>query len=401
MALMLCAGSIDAQVHLRGQRTAVPGEVTKVGREGVTITVRTPDAEPPLPKATTTIISWDKVREVRGDLGAESAPFLAVGGLADDLWRVRARLERGDRPGAGPIVDGLMEKSRGLGGPSGVVLAECVMRTRLAEGRMAGALWAYFDLSALTMGAPRKERETWRGTEIRLPAVVDVSRGLAPRVAPVFSIAAQGPAVRAIAESSEWSRTQGVDAFTRDLAATYRSAAMWELAAAEATEPEKTARPALPENSGGDDALALVQDIVRARTGNAEERAAARGRLRKRIEGLASAAEGDSSAIDVPSGARYVEAWCRVGIGRSMLREPGLAERRLAVVELLHLPARFADVTPELAVIALAEGAAALEALGDIAGARRLGDELRVFVGELPTADALDPHAPDPDETAG
>lgn len=294
-----------------------------------------------------------------------------------------------------------MEKARGLGGPSGVVLADCAVRTRLSEGRVAGALWAFFDLSSLVMGTARKERELWQGTGVRLPATVDMTRGLAPRLAPVFSTTAQGPAVRAVAESVEWTRALGADAFTRDLAMVYKAAAAWELSAVEAGSPEKAIKPALPENTSSDDALALAIDIVRARIGSAEERAGARSRLRKRIEGLGGAGEADPAGLDAPAGARYVEAWCRAGLGRSMLREAGAAERRLAVVELLHLPARFADVTPELAAIALAESASTLEALGESAGAKRLHDELRMFVGELPSAEALDPNAPEQEEPAG
>jgi hypothetical protein len=78
-----------------------------------------------------------------------------------------------------------------------------------------------------------------------------------------------------------------------------------------------------------------------------------------------------------PPPARWLEAWCRVGIGRSLLRESDESSRMQGVIELLHLPARFGAQEPYLSAVALAEAAVALGEMGDAAGASAIKSELR------------------------
>src|SRR5690606_34921109 len=61
-------------------------------------------------------------------------------------------------------------------------------------------------------------------------------------------------------------------------------------------------------------------------------------------------------------------AWCRIGLGRSLLTESDDGLVMDGVVQLMHLPARFGDEQPYLTGVALAESAAALSRLGDTSG---------------------------------
>ncbi|MFG0274677.1 MAG: hypothetical protein ACF8QF_06440 [Phycisphaerales bacterium] len=61
-----------------------------------------------------------------------------------------------------------------------------------------------------------------------------------------------------------------------------------------------------------------------------------------------------------------------------------------AIVELMHLPARFGQSQPWLTGVALAEASHALHLLGDNAGAATLRDELQRFDPAHPALDWLD-----------
>jgi len=110
-----------------------------------------------------------------------------------------------------------------------------------------------------------------------------------------------------------------------------------------------------------DEGLALINDIVTARVGEEGQRIAARQALVARIK---------------KRPALWVETWCRVGLGRSLLREPMRESQLLGISELLEVPARLERVNPYLTGIALAEAAVALRKLDDAAGATRLRTEL-------------------------
>jgi hypothetical protein len=120
---------------------------------------------------------------------------------------------------------------------------------------------------------------------------------------------------------------------------------------------------------------------VLARAGDDAQRAAARDALRARL--------GD----ELPA---WQEAWCRVGIGRSLLVEADPARVMDGVVELMHLPARFGDEQPYLTGVALAESAAALGRLGDSSGAATLEAILRQSFADHPALEWADlpRHAP-------
>jgi hypothetical protein len=74
--------------------------------------------------------------------------------------------------------------------------------------------------------------------------------------------------------------------------------------------------------------------------------------------------------------ASWMEAWCRIGLGRSLIREEESGARLRGVIELLHLPARFGTEHPNLAGVALADAAVTMAELGDVEAARSLKDEL-------------------------
>lgn len=82
----------------------------------------------------------------------------------------------------------------------------------------------------------------------------------------------------------------------------------------------------------------------------------------------------------------WMEAWLRMGLGRSLIRETDSSTRLRGVIELLHLPARFGTDQPNLAGIALADAAVTMLEIGDTDAAVTLKVEL---IARYPTHPVL------------
>jgi len=400
-ALILPVAWAHAQIYLRGHTDALPGTIGKVSVAGVQLEGEA-TADPAQAKPGK-VIGWDLVRQLRGldgELATQAARFKSP---ADSLWRARTRLERGDFLAATPLLETLYEKGPfgPTGGPSSAVLYEGVLRSRLFEGRSASAVWPWLDWLRLRSIAGRKGRDTWQGGSIKLAAIVDPDTGLSGRLPPIFSLAQNGAALRALSTSDQWKRYEEGDELTRDLAALFALSVRFEVSTGDSGVSPELPLPALKLN---EEPVLLVAEIVRSRVATAEERALARARLRKRIDSFSAPAtadplaEGSASSIDAAPSARWMESWCRAALGRSLLRDPDPTQQRLGIIELLHVPARFADATPELAALALREAADAIERLGDSAGARRLRSELMGLTGQIPDTESSESSEPTGDE---
>ena len=92
-ACVLCilnfGASAPGQVELRGGEQTPAGDVVAVTDEGVGLGASGAAAG----GAPALVIGWDWVKVVRGPMSAKAAPFAPS---ADDAWRARTRLERGD-----------------------------------------------------------------------------------------------------------------------------------------------------------------------------------------------------------------------------------------------------------------------------------------------------------------
>src|SRR6185503_216094 len=138
-----------------------------------------------------------------------------------------------------------------------------------------------------------------------------------------------------------------------ELAALYEQAARFE-----------AGQPVTIADGAGDSVGArLVRDLVLAQAGDDEQRKNARAALKLRVSPPLIGSGLNKKAAPPPP--RWTESWCRVAIGRSLLREADEPSRLRAVIELLHLPARFGADEPYLAGLALAQAGEALAQLGD------------------------------------
>lgn len=377
-----------AQVTLRGSAEPYAGEVAAVSPAGVRVRLGAAPADGAADPATLRELSWDRVRTVDGPLSGEA---LRLRPIADALFRARARLERGDWPAADDALNTIPADAFIPPGASASVLHEATMRVRLERGWRTGALAPWLRWRSNRLAAPVPPSR-WVGGIIDLPPVIDPATALPPRLPPIFSAAAQPTALRALADDAPWPTADSLDPASRELAALYRHAARVELARLPSPPVDLPSLTALtlPRPTSQDDAVQLVLDIVEARAAaQPGDRSAARNRLKRRLD-AAQAAWGDELAADPTAAAStsgpppWTEAWIRAALGRSLLLEPETTARRLGIVELLHVPSRFAGTTPELARLCLVEALAALRELDDRQGAAAIANEIDTLFGGLP-----------------
>lgn len=340
------------------------------------------------------LVSWDLIDpEIGLRLAAESS---VPEGWVADLWRARGRVERGDWPGAEPIVEramGVLELGavEGAGeravaaerslGPTHALVAKSALYGRMKRGAHASALRAYFlwletvsRAPAGWLGADGMVRSSapgleWMGGVVDVAGVIDERWGLCPELPPVFIA---DPAKVAMARQWVGATPGDGDAndYAREMVAWY-VAAMRHEAGMSVEMPAGASRGGTPASvvrgvagvaGGPAESLRLVREVVQARIGEGTDRASARAAL--------------SARIDREETPAWVEAWCRAGIGRSLVVEQDERQVRAGVIELLHVPARFSRQTPHLSALALAEAAVAMDRLGDTASAGLIRGEL-------------------------
>ncbi len=329
-----CAALADEPaLTLRGREMPPPGVIVAVSSDGVA--VRDGGASPAL-------VPWDKVLVVRGEHGATAEAYLP---MAERAWRARARLERGDVPGAEPLFEELFESMHENRGPTGERIAFGLLRCRLARNAQSLAVlpWVSFLRAREASGVSAVRDDALVG------GVLDSETGLVADLPPMW---VPGPSVRVLATGGSLSARAPYSTRAEAYAALY-------LHAARAASGVESAMPAVAAREPG---VEFVRHVVIATTATDS---AARDAARQAL-----APSTDASA---PA---WQQAWARLAVGRSLLMETDEGPRRLGVIELLTVPASFEREQPYLAGIALADAAVSLETLGDAAGAARLRAEL-------------------------
>ena len=363
-----------AQVELRGNTPAPEGQVLRVDADGVVISQTAPTGKP---ASKPLVLSWDRVRTVKGPLAAQASVYALI---ATQAWRARARLERGDVVGAEPLLDTLFAAYSRRAGATSISIAEGLTICRLGRGAQTSAVGPW--LVWLRAGGNEQQAQGDDATSTLAATtadasgrrfVPDASTGLIPSLPPIWI---DVPAVRSFARSG-----LALDPLDAGIAATPASIkaqrlgnlyliAAQQACGLDAPSPEATSESSADANN--DPGIKLVSEVVLAMSGPPEQREPARAALRARIKNKP---------------APWIEAWARVALGRSLLQEVSLDAKRLGVIELLHVPSRLADDVPYLTGIALAEASVALHAFGDDAGAERMRIELQTDYSGHPALD--------------
>lgn len=307
------------------------------------------------------VVSWDMVKSVEG--AEDAASYVQTG---DSLWRARTRLERGDVRAAEALAERLSEVYSAEGGPSAALAAECLVRCRMARGAQGAAVGAWLWWARVQEG---RGKDTWIGGGTALGALSDGTLGLGVHMPPIW---APGPVASSAAASTDWSKARSGGGVSAALAELYEKAARFEAG----LDSEVT----LTDAAKGE-GLAFAREIVLARGGDSDARQAARTALEQRLAVYEVVREEGRSKE--PARPRWVEAWCRMALGRSMLREQDERVKMQGVLHLMHVAARFGHDFPGLAALALAESAVTMESLGDHEGAASVKGELeRMYPGD-------------------
>lgn len=371
-------------VQVRGQASGMAGQVS-LSAGGVLLKTSVDDPG--------RLVSWDRVRAVEG---LPTPPELAS--FSEGLMRARTRLERGDVWLADRAIEPLYQRAlespeERLSGPSGLLLAECALRSALereaaASATVAWLRWSVIDRQRARPG-PEGRGVQWVGGTVALPPVLDAATGLCPQLPPLFARygATNIGTLRVLTRSPHLARLSGEGSPVRGLASAYWLAA--RIAAGEIGEGEAVS---LPAPSG--DAEQLVVDMAAAQTAPGELMRAARSRLQRRLEQLGRDAE-TREAADDPDGAAdrtWQRAWLHAAVGRSLLAEDQRSLRRQGMVELLYVPALDAQTQPGLAAAALLDVLEELRRDGEPSDAAAVA-----IIAELRSRFGVDPSAvPEP-----
>ncbi len=341
VALLVTGGVSLAQVELRGGEF-VEQPVTQVSPAGVTIAIDGGGSR---------VLGWHEVKRVGGEREADAEQFAQ---LSTDLWRATRRLERGDMALASPILERLWAAALAneadpqtiagvrLAGPTGLALAQGVARVRIADGRLAEAVEPWAVALALRSASP----------------VAEGGSRLVPELPPIF---VQSVAVERLA-STEPPEVVLEDETARAMFLLYR------FAAATASGIESPP-PSLSPEILSDPDLRLVTDMLIMQADVGERREPARARL----EGVIKSQENS-----------WREAWARAAIGISALGDDSASVRIAGVLDLMHIPARFASTQPYLSGVALAWASLALQREADDARAAMLLAELERIAPDHP-----------------
>lgn len=321
-------------IHRRGGVSSLEAPIIAIDDAGVQ--VRTRDGS-------SRTIAWDLIRALELDW---PDPMLDQRlEIAKDLWRARSRLQRNDPNLAEPLFERLFEKYRGQTNESARIVAEGLLRCRLARGAHVSAVIPFLETLRLHRAGVVTDRYD------RLSVVFDDQTDLCPQLAPV------------------WADVQVLNKLHRDLAG--YEATGDEVVNSIATLYELAVRTSIGEAPGDDplgavskpshEGLDLLFMMLQARLGDREQRSSARQRMLHRQRTLPD----------------WAESWIRYSVGMSYLAEADPESLRKGLVSLAHVPARFAGTHPYLAGLALAKMASTLADLGRPREALSLRAELQ------------------------
>ena len=349
LVLGLLAGFVSAEtVQRRGGGEPITAVEIEVRPEGLYV-VRA--------NGTPQIVPWDMVQsieEIQDPVALKAWELKQP--MAEDLWRARTRLQRGDGRLAEPLFEAYFENLRSDGADSelSLIVAEGLLRSRLSAGEIEAAIPSALETIRLRRAGVTTDRY------LGLPEVLDERIWLVPTLPPVPTDRA---ALLALPESlAPW--IQDEDKYIAALARAYSSM----------SRESKVA-----EVKSGNSGVQVVQTAIDTLADDAKVRTAA-------IRTLNSLAE-------QPDAPDFVSAWKHWFNARSMMLEEDV-DLDIALIELLHIPAIYRRDQPALAARAVACAADTLQTAGRDAEAALLQRELFVSQADVRPALALETEQP-------
>lgn len=290
----LASPALAVTVELRGGAAPVNAEKVDFERGGLRVT---------LAGVQTTVIAWDQVRSVTGrPLSDAERSMLAV---AEDLWRARSRVQRGDLSLATGLLERHFADFRGTTSETALIVAEGLLRCRLTRDPMQAIV------PAIEVARLRRAKVT-TDRYLALPVVLDETTLLCPALAPTWPKDATSEAVAVELDAMLGGATAMFDPETRRVGEIY--VALLRRAPLAATRREE----------GGVGLLAAMMELDRLGPSDTPE-----NKTRVRTAVLA-AAKGLGP---------WAGGWARYAVGRSLTEEGDRTVRMEGVLSLLEIPA--------------------------------------------------------------
>ncbi|MCI0363145.1 MAG: hypothetical protein L0219_04640 [Phycisphaerales bacterium] len=331
LAIMLCQPPVGADVVDHRGGDPLQGRVVRIDDGGVELVTAT---------GVRHAIAWDRVRGV--EMAPRDPDLDKYKADAMNLWRARTRVERLDFALAEPLFERLFEKYRGRKHETALVVAEGLLRCRLA--RQANE-WAI--IPALEVARLRRADITTASYSAQ-PAILDETTLLCPDLPPAWLDAS---ALVSLERDLETYDAQG-DSVIAEQASLYRQAARFALG----MKSSVSGKAPSPDHPGA----ALLRRLVNLVSADGAGREAARQSLRR----------------DVGSMPSWSAAWGRYFVGLSLLSESDPDRRENGLVNLAYLPANYVADQPYLAALALDQLIRTCDANGQSAAAESLRAEL-------------------------
>lgn len=299
------------------------------------------------------LVTWDRIRRLHGVSDPRMDGWLEDG---TRVWRARIRISRGDPLSAEPLLEPLFDRFVGRTDELALVVAEGLLRCRIARGAN--------DLAVVPMLETIRLRDAGVSSTAyaSLPPVLQDVWSLVPAVPPAWHAGADraGLATRLHETLRRLEQTLAAEgaAPTPRTAAARRAAsiASWYLAAVRAEEGSPLRPPTIA--AGDDPGLRLLAEVL---TGRPPEAADVAG-------GDPEAAPDPRAILEAatpgPTEPAWIGDWRDYFEGRRGLLADESAEREAGLLRLLRPAALRPSEHPYLAGIGLARAADALERMG-------------------------------------
>lgn len=325
----VCERAAGDTVHRRGSAPAITGTITLMDETGVSIRADS-GAEHVMP--------WDRVRAIEMANPPRSLDQQLA--AATELWRARTRVERGDTILAEPLFEKHFQHHRGKTSETALVVAEGLLRCRLARGENALAIVPALEVIRL------RRAKIATDSYAMLQPVFDPATGLCPALPPVF---VPSPINGRVGRELAALRTSS-DPAVAALAVLY-SIALGELQPSPASQPQ---------SDTDEPGVRLLTNLLALRSATNDQRDGALRTLERQVASL-------------PAWAR---AWVNYEAGLALASSDDIDTRARGLLQLLAVPAEHASLQPFLAGVALSRAADILQRRGDTSAATNLREEL-------------------------
>lgn len=344
--------SLDVKADLVDRRaggTPIEGDIRQITQSGVQIRDK---------NGVTHTIPWDRIRDVQMTYrDPRLEEFLP---MAEALWRARTRLERGDRTLSEPIFSRFFTQTRGEDHETALMVAEGLMRVRLARGANAAAVLPMLEVIRLRRAGIRSDSFSM------LPNMFDEvvsGESLCVQLPPLF---ARTESLQSLVKAIDSYDALG-DTYVEHLAKSYRRAAEAALYGGQTTE-DRT------KGHGH-----FIDDVI-----DTHWKVAAQAPSRS----FRSQADLDGQLDELP---QWAKIWALYALGVQKTDSSDLNRRDRGLVQLASVAANRADQFPYITGLALDRLATELEQDGQSTSSLSLRRELQVQLPRHPIQQQIPP----------